>query len=123
LTVLVDTSVWIRSAIGRSPYDVELALLLSGERVVAHELVYGELLIGDLGGRAKMLRSYELIPRLDRVPHSVVVDFARANRLHGRGVSWIDVHLLASTIASRCLLWTADSSLATIASGLGVAYR
>ena len=45
--VLVDTSVWIRSLANRPPYVTELDRLLSLDEVTGHELVYGELLIGD----------------------------------------------------------------------------
>src|SRR5213593_1790538 len=53
--VLVDTSVWIRSLAGRAPYMAELDRLLELDEVAGHELVYGELLIGDRGGRKKLL--------------------------------------------------------------------
>jgi hypothetical protein len=42
--------------------------------------------------------------------------------LHGRGLGWIDVHLLASTLAERMQLWTADADLFEAAEALGVAY-
>lgn len=49
--VLVDTSVWIRFLTGREPYATELDSLLERDEVAGHELVFGELLIGDKGGR------------------------------------------------------------------------
>src|SRR3954469_1133796 len=51
LMVLVDTSVWIRFLAGRTPFATALDALLDQGEVLAHELVYGELLIGDRGGR------------------------------------------------------------------------
>jgi hypothetical protein len=48
--VLVDTSVWIRFLAGREPYATELDSLLERDEVAGHELVFGELLIGDKGG-------------------------------------------------------------------------
>jgi len=53
--VLVDTSVWIRFLANRAPYALELDRLLSLAEVTGHELVYGELLVGDRGGRTKLL--------------------------------------------------------------------
>ena len=44
---------------GRPPYAAELARLLELAEVPGHELVYGELLIGDRGGRRKLLAAYE----------------------------------------------------------------
>src|ERR1700693_3678042 len=103
--VLVDTSVWIRFLANRAPYAAELDRLLSLDQVTGHELVYGELLIGDLGGRGKLLAAYGLMHQASTVPHRDVVAFVRGRRLHGRGVGWIDGHLLASAIAGQFQLW------------------
>ena len=54
--VLVDTSVWIRALAGRAPFAAELDRLLNLDEVSGHELVYGELLIGDRGGPAGSVR-------------------------------------------------------------------
>jgi predicted nucleic acid-binding protein len=121
--VLVDTSVWIRFLAGRRPFSEELDRLLDQDLVLSHELVAGELLIGDSGGRTRFLREYELFHRAEGVSHSEVVRFVRDRHLHGRGVGWIDVHLLASAVVSHSKLWTADARLAEIATELGVAYE
>jgi hypothetical protein len=55
LVVLVHTSVWIRFLAGREPYASKLDGLLSNDEVLGHDFVYGELLIGDRGGRDKLL--------------------------------------------------------------------
>jgi predicted nucleic acid-binding protein len=57
--VLVDTSIWIRFLAGTEPYASELDRLLSGDEVLGHDFVYGELLIGDRRGRAKLLAAYK----------------------------------------------------------------
>lgn len=120
--VLVDTSVWIRFLANRAPYATELDRLLSVDEVAGHELVYGELLIGDRGGRRKLLTIYERIYQASFVPHLDVVAFVRDRDLHGRGVGWIDIHLLASAIVGRLRLWTADPRFASLANELGIAY-
>src|SRR6516165_4292493 len=71
-----------------------------------HELIYGELLVGDRGGRRKLLTAYDQIHQASVVPHDEVVVFVRERGLHGRGVGWIDIHLLASAIVGRMPLWT-----------------
>ncbi len=121
--VLVDTSVWIRSLINRMPHALELDKLLSLDEVSGHELVYGELLIGDRGGRKNLLAAYGLMHQASTVSHGEVVAFVRNWDLHGRGVGWIDVHLLASAIVGRLDLWTADPRLAALAKEFGVAYE
>lgn len=120
--VLVDTSVWIRFLVGREPYASELDQLLANDEVLGHEFIYGELLIGDLGGRAELLAAYMAMPRATTVANAEVVEFVRHRRLNGRGIGWIDAHLLASAIVSHCTIWTADRDLAALAKQLAVAW-
>src|SRR4051794_8596376 len=96
--VLVDTSVWIYFIAGREPYATGLDVLLGKDEVAGHELVFGELLIGDKGGRRKLLDAYQQMHQAPLVSHPEVVTFVRQRRLHGRGAGWIDVHLLASAL-------------------------
>jgi len=121
--VLVDTSVWLRFLRDELPYAAEMSRLLDNDKVAGHELVYGELLIGDKGGRARLLAAYSRMQRMATITHIDVVEFVRARRFHGRGAGWIDIHLLASALASRVELWTADRSLFILASELGIAYE
>jgi predicted nucleic acid-binding protein len=123
MSVLVDTSVWIRFLANRAPYAAELDELLSRDEVSGHEYVYGELLIGDRGGRTSLLADYERMDQAPLVAHAEVAAFVRGRKLNGRGIGWIDAHLLASALVGRLTLWTADSPLATVAKELGVAYE
>ena len=54
------------------------------------------------------------------VENEEVMTFVERHRLMGRGVGWIDVHLLASAALESVLLWSADRRLAAIARSLGV---
>ena len=121
--VLVDTSVWIRFLANRTPYATTLDALLGRDEVAGHELVYGELLVGDRAGRATLLAAYEEMLQASMIPHADVVAFVRHRALYGRGVGWVDVHLLASAIVGQLKLWTADSRLFAVAKELGVAYE
>ena len=124
MIVLVDTSVWIRFLLNRPPYAAEeLDRLLSRDEVSGHDFVYGELLIGDTGGRKQLLADYAQMHQAPVVDHPDVVAFVRERRLHGRGVGWIDAHLLASALVGRLKLWTTDPRLATLAKELGIAYE
>jgi predicted nucleic acid-binding protein len=105
------------------PYAAELDRLLERDEAAGHDLVYGELLMGDSGGRTRLLKSYDLIHRVPAVGHADVATFVRSRKLHGRGVGWIDAHLLASALVADASLWTADERLAKLASELGIAYR
>ena len=123
MIVLVDTSVWIRFLSDRDPFATELDALLSRDEVSGHDFVYGELLIGDKGGRKRLLADYEQMHQAPVVPHRDVVEFVRDRRLQGRGIGWIDAHLLASALVSRLRLWTTDPALESVAKELGIAYQ
>lgn len=122
MIVLVDTSVWIRFLSNRAPYAAELDHLLSRDEVSGHDFVYGELLIGDKGERKQLLAGYEQMHQAPMVSHGEVVVFVRGRRLYGRGIGWIDAHLLASALVGRLKLWTADPRLAILAQEFGIAY-
>jgi predicted nucleic acid-binding protein len=122
MSVLVDTSVWIRFLANRAPHASELDGLLSRDDVSGHDFVYGELLMGDKGGRTALLAAYARMDQAPVVAHADVVAFVRHRKLHGRAVGWIDVHLLASALVARLTLWTADPALATVAKELGISY-
>jgi predicted nucleic acid-binding protein len=85
--------------------------------------VYGELLIGDKGGRTELLANYERMDQAPLVSHAEVVAFVRHRKLNGRGIGWIDAHLLASALVGRLRLWTVDSPLAIVSTELGIAYE
>ena len=121
--VLVDTSVWIRFLANRSPFAGRLDELLGQREVCGHDFVIGELLIGDKGGRQQLLADYGLMHQVPVVPHREVAEFVRGRRLPGRGIGWVDTHLLASALVSHVPLWTADPRLEAVARELGIDYR
>jgi hypothetical protein len=120
--ILVDTSVWNRFLAGVEPYAGGLDRILAENDALGHDFVFGELLIGDRGGRPNLLGAYSAMPRSSVVAHAEVFEFVKHRKLHGRGIGWIDAHLLASATVDRSPLWTADRALAVIASELGVGY-
>jgi predicted nucleic acid-binding protein len=121
--VLADTSVWIRFLANPQPYASELDRLLALDEVIGHGMVFGEILIGDLGGRSTLLAADAQMHQAGTVAHPEVVAFARSRRLLGRGLGWINVHLLASALLGRHQIWTADLRFASVASELGIAHR
>jgi predicted nucleic acid-binding protein len=123
VSVLVDTSVWIRFISNRAPYAAELDRLLGLDEVTGHDFVYGELLIGDAGGRKKLLADYALMQQAPAVPHADIVTFIRDRRLHGRGIGWVDAHLLASSLVGGMKLWTVDPRLMIVAKEIGICYE
>lgn len=121
--ILADTSALLRALQNREPYAAEAAALTSRGELASHPLVYGELLIGDPGGRIAFLDAYAHLPTAPLVEHDEVVSLVRSHHLHGRGLHWIDARLLASALAADLRLWTADAPLAAAARDLGVVWR
>ncbi len=116
--ILVDTSVWVdhlRAA------DARLVELLLDGQVLCHAFVVGELACGSLRRRTEVLSLLADLPQLPASPSEDVMRFIDVHRLTGRGLGWIDMHLLASAFVSREALWTKDRRLADEASRLGVA--
>ncbi len=113
---LVDTSVWIDFFRGPGRASGLTALLEAGE-VLLHPFVLGELAIGNLGpDRGRVLRDLEQLPRAFAVADEEVLRFIEARKLFGKGIGWVDAHLLASVLTSEGTLWTLDRRLAAAAS-------
>jgi len=116
--VLVDTSVWINHF--RRP-NADLESLLEQGLVSIHPLVIGELACGSLNRRREVLTLMEALPSTMVAAHDEVLHFIDQHRLHGTGLGWIDMHLLASARLSRHSLWSTDRRLRSAALALGLA--
>jgi predicted nucleic acid-binding protein len=115
--ILVDTSVWIQHF--RVGSERLKALLLDGQ-VLCHPFVVGELACGTLQKRTEILTMLKALPEAQLVEQEEVLSFLDARRLYGRGIGWVDAHLLASTLVTGCGLWTLDKPLRRAAGGLNV---
>jgi predicted nucleic acid-binding protein len=112
---LVDSSVWISHF--RRPDKRVIDLLESGQ-ILIHPAVLGELAAGSIKNRARVLSDLRLIPSLPEVPFSDILQFIEIRKLHGRGLSWVDIQLLASCIAGGRSLLTDDRGLGRAFDGL-----
>jgi hypothetical protein len=117
--ILVDTSCWVEH-LRRGLSGMRE---LPGDGVVTHEFVIGELASGGLGPDSSSLRLVETFPRAVVVDHADVMLMVRSHRLWGRGLGWIDLHLLASALVTPAKLFTLDRSLRAAADSLGVTHR
>lgn len=115
--MLVDTSVWIDHV--RRP-DPRLVALLDANDVDVHPFVIGELACGHLRPRDELARLLHQLPWLPTIEHEEAMMFLAQHHLHNRGVGWIDVHLLASTMLARTSLWTHDRHMAAVARELHI---
>jgi len=115
--ILVDTSVWIDHL--RAGND-RLKTLLFDQHVLCHPFVIGELACGMLQKREEILTMLKALPQAHLLEHEEVMSFLDARRLHGRGIGWVDAHLLASTVLTGCSIWTLDKPLRRAAALLNI---
>ena len=118
--VLVDTSVWVSHF---RDGNIELANLLNEGRVLCHPLIVGELACGNLKDRAAILSFLQLLPMSIEVEHEEILSFIENNRLMGKGMGYVDVHMIASAILTGVPIWTLDKKLAQAADGLRIKYK
>ena len=106
--ILVDTSVWVdHFRKGNS----RLSSLLDTDQVLCHPFVVGELACGHLRNRGEILGLLRTLPAAYVVSDDETLDFLESHGLHGRGLGWVDVHLLCSAWRTRCDLWTLDRAM------------
>ena len=118
--ILVDTSVWV-DQLRRN--DAQLAALLESGNVVMHPFVVGEIACGNLTRRAATLELLQALPAAVVAEHHEVAGFIERHRLYGKGIGYVDVHLLMSTALTHgATLWTRDQRLRTATSDLGCGF-
>ena len=117
--VLVDTSVWVEH-LRRG--ESKLAALLVGAEALCHPFIVGELACGHLRNRAEILDLLAKLPALDKAADAQVLEFIARNRLQGKGLGLVDMHLLASCVTSRKPIWTLDARLGKCAAAMGLRY-
>jgi predicted nucleic acid-binding protein len=118
--ILVDTSIWV-DHLRRG--NAELVGLLQSSRVLMHPFIVGEIACGSLAKREATLELLSLLPMAAVAEPDEALGFIEVRALHGKGIGYVDVHLLASTaLTSGCTLWTGDKRLVDAATSLAIAY-
>ncbi|MEO7149702.1 MAG: type II toxin-antitoxin system VapC family toxin [Rhodanobacteraceae bacterium] len=119
--ILVDTSVWI-DHLRRG--DAALATALDAGNVLMHPFVIGELACGNLKNRAALFALLLQLPVAPMATDAEALDYIDRYRLMGRGIGYLDMHLLAATaLAPGAKLWTRDKRLASVAGELKLAFE
>ena len=117
--VLVDTSIWVAHL--RASHAV-LEELLNDGAVFCHPFVIGELACGNIKNRSEILTFLQALPMAEFVEHEDVMNFIETRHLMGKGLSYVEAHILASSTLTAVPLWTLDKKLNAIATTLGIAY-
>jgi predicted nucleic acid-binding protein len=119
--ILVDTSVWVDHLRRGDPGLVDL---LERSIVIMHPFVLGEIACGSLKDRASILELLQDLPAAVLAEGNEVLQFIERHLLHGKGIGYVDVHLLASVaLTEGATIWTRDRKLRLIAQTIGCAYQ
>jgi hypothetical protein len=86
-----------------------------------HPFVSGELACGNLKGRRlETLSDLNVLPSVRVASDSEALQLIEGRRLWGRGLGWVDIHLLAAALLSHCQFRTLDKRLGETAAELGL---
>lgn len=117
--ILIDASVWIDHMRRAIPAIHELA---EANIILTHPFVIGEIGLGSIKNRDAVLHEMNRLARAMVATDDEVMRFVSANALFGKGIGYLDAHLLASTkLTEGACLWTFDRRLAEIAIQLNCA--
>lgn len=117
--ILVDSSIWIDHL---RATDARLSALLVRNEAVVHPFVLGELLLGMVANRPALMETFGDLPQAKVATPDEVLVLIDRHRLYGRGIGYVDAHLIASTLLmTETRVWSRDRRLMTIAGELGIA--
>jgi predicted nucleic acid-binding protein len=115
--IIVDTSVWIEHLRRGEP---ALEIALDAGHVLMHPFILGELACGNLNRRVEVLSLMRELPQAPVALGVETLEFIDRRKLMGRGIGYVDVHLLASAVPTgSAQLWTRERRLASVAKELG----
>jgi hypothetical protein len=122
MSVLIDTSVWVKHFRRRN--DKLVALLMRDEGLV-HPMILGELACGTPPApREKPLADIGLLRSASQASWDEIRAFIEREQLFGLGCGLVDVALLASTLLTPdARLWTCDKRLAELTLRFNVAFE
>ena len=93
--------------------------LLIDQEVLMHPFVLGEIACGNLQHRSAILTELSELPSAVVAENYEVLRLVEQHRLFGKGIGWIDAHLLTSALLTHCRLWSDDVRLHGLA-GRGI---
>jgi predicted nucleic acid-binding protein len=113
--ILVDTSVWIEHL----RYGTAgLGALLDEGNIACHPFIIGELACSNLKNRTEILTLLKNLPVAAVANDDEVLKFVEGRQLMGKGLGYIDIHLLMSALLTGIPLWTVDKKLQELAASL-----
>ncbi len=114
---LVDTSVWVDHL---NKNDVLVVNLLEEFTVCVHPFIIGELACGSMKNRYEILKLLLNLPQVTVATNDEIVSFIDRHQLFGKGLGYIDVHLIASCMMDKINLYTRDKKLSGVAQNFNI---
>jgi predicted nucleic acid-binding protein len=118
--VIVDTSIWVTHLRQGSR---QLEKLLMDAEVMCHPFIIGELASGNLKNRNEIISLLQSLPMAPTIEFDEFLFFIDRYHLMGKGLGFVDVHLLASAQLTGIQLWTADKRLRSVADQLELTFK
>jgi predicted nucleic acid-binding protein len=118
--ILVDTSVWVNHLRESDPH---LSSLLVQNRVLVHPWIVGEIACGSFAQRLMVVELLRSLPQLTTAGDEEVLFFLERHLVFGKGIGYIDAHLLTAAMIDNCKIWTTDKRMALIATRLNICYQ
>jgi len=115
--ILADTSLWIAHFREGHP---ELTQRLDRGEMACHPFIVGELACGNLKNRREILSLLRDLHQVAPANDEEILRFIEDRRMMGKGLGYIDMHLLATALLSNTPLWTLDKKLQEAARELGI---
>ncbi|MBV8800673.1 MAG: type II toxin-antitoxin system VapC family toxin [Alphaproteobacteria bacterium] len=117
--ILIDASVWIDHI--RTAESV-ISELVNARKVLCHPFVIGEVGTGQFRNRRLFLSDLEKLRAAELANDDEVMALIERHGLFGRGIGYIDAHLLASAfLTPEAKLWTRDKRLGEAAKEMELA--
>jgi len=116
--VIVDTSIWVTHL---RQGNTRLEKLLMDAEVMCHPFIIGELSCGNLKNHHRIISLLQALPLAPTIDRDEFLMFIDRNGLYGKGVGFVDVHLLASARLANVMLWSEDKRLQAAANQLDLA--
>ena len=118
--IVVDSSIWIDHIHVGEPL---LNAYLMREQALMHPHVLGEIALGSIKHRERVVHRFERLPSPNVAKEGYVLHLIEQQKLWATGIGYVDAHLLASTLLTPDgLLWTRDKRLQAQAERLGIAF-
>jgi predicted nucleic acid-binding protein len=119
--VLIDTGIWIDFLNGKNS-SLYLGELLETNRVTIHNLIEGEIQVGNIKNRSKFLDLLQSVKRTSEINRDVLYLLIEKEDLFGKGLSIIDVYIYAAALVDNLLVWTNDTRLRKIFEKKGILF-